>query len=338
MTTTTKSFEVHSAVNEITTSFQPGTFIYDTLAGLIKTPKALSSKYFYDARGSKIFEQIMQLPEYYPTRCEAQIFEKHKQKLLELCQNDYYHIVDLGAGDAAKTRILIDFFYNNNLAFEYIPVDISKNAVEELTHNLRKVYPSLSVKSVATDYLSALHWIHEKVPGKKLVLFLGSNIGNFNLEECRLFLNNVWQLLDEDDRLLIGFDLKKNAEIIRNAYNDTSGVTAEFNKNLLHRINHELGGNFNVDAFEFYASYDPVTGFVRSYVISTKSQQVYIDALKRNFHFEAWETIHMENSRKFSILEIEELASFCGYQVETHLFDEQEYFADSIWKVKGKNQ
>jgi L-histidine Nalpha-methyltransferase len=297
----------------------------------------LSSKYFYDARGSKIFEDIMQLPEYYPTRCEAQIFEKHKQRLLELCRNDYYHMVDLGAGDAAKTRILIDFFYKNNLAFEYIPVDISTHAVEELTQNLRKVYPSLSVKSVAADYLSALHWIHENIPGKKLVLFLGSNIGNFNAEECRLFLNNIWQLLDEDDRLLTGFDLKKNAEIIRNAYNDKSGVTAEFNKNLLHRINYELGGNFDVDAFEFYASYDPVSGFVKSYVISTKAQQVYIEALKRIFHFEAWETIHMENSRKFSLLEIEELASFCGYEVETHLFDEQKYFADSIWKVKGKN-
>ncbi len=318
--------------------FQPGTFAYDVLAGLLKQPKALSSKYFYDARGSQLFEQIMQLQEYYPTRCEAEIFETHKETLLEICRKDYYHIVDLGAGDAAKTRILIDYFYTYNLDFEYIPVDISTYAVEELTVSLRKTYPGLQTRSVAADYLSALSWIREHVPGKKLVLFLGSNIGNFTVEECRLFLANIWQLLDEDDRLLIGFDLKKHAEIIRNAYNDKSGVTAAFNMNLLNRINKELGGNFDLDNFEFYASYDPVSGFVKSYVISLKEQNVYIEYLNRSFHFEAWETIHMENSRKFSLLEIKELALSGGYHVETHLFDKQQYFTDYIWKVTGKGK
>lgn len=324
--------------NETIIAFQPGTFAYDVLAGLIKYPKTLSSKYFYDARGSKLFEQIMQLPEYYPTRCEAQILETHKQALLDMCRNDYYHLVDLGAGDAAKTRILIDHFYKNDLRFEYIPVDISPSAVQELTEDLHQTYPSLSVRSVATDYFTALQWIHSHVPGRKLVLFLGSNIGNFTAEECKQFLSTIWQLLDEDDRLLTGFDLKKNATVIRNAYNDASGVTAEFNRNLLQRINMELGGNFNLDAFEFYASYDPVSGFVKSYMISTKAQQVYIEAFKRSFAFEAWETIHMENSRKFGIQEIEELALACRYEVETHLFDNQQYFTDSIWKVTGKNR
>jgi dimethylhistidine N-methyltransferase len=302
--------------------FQPNTFAYDVLGGLMKFPKALPSKYFYDEIGSQIFEQIMELPEYYPTRCEAEIFEKHKHRVMELCQKDYYHIVDLGAGDAAKTRIFIDYFYKNNLGFEYIPVDISSYAVEDLIKNLKKSYPLLPTRSVATDYLSALHWIHEHVQGKKLVLFLGSNIGNFNMEECRLFLANVWQLLNADDRLLIGFD--KN------------GVTAQFNKNLLHRINTELSGNFNLDAFEFYASYDPVSGFVKSYVISTKAQTVYIEAFSRSFDFKAWETIHMENSRKFTLEEIEDLAAFCGYEVEMNLFDDKQYFTDSIWKVVGK--
>ena len=324
--------------NENIVAFQPGTLAYDVLAGLIKYPKTLSSKYFYDAKGSKLFEQIMQLPEYYPTRCEAQILETHKQQLLELCRQDYYHLVDLGAGDAAKTSILIDYFYKNNLSFEYIPVDISPSAVQELTENLHQKYPSLPVRSVAIDYFSALQWIHNQVPGRKLVLFLGSNIGNFTTEECKQFLSTIWQLLDEDDRLLTGFDLKKNATVIRNAYNDASGVTAEFNRNLLQRINIELGGNFNLDTFEFYASYDPVSGFVKSYMISKKAQQVYIEAFKRSFDFEAWETIHMENSRKFGIREIEELALACRYEVETHLFDSQQYFTDSIWKVTGKNR
>jgi dimethylhistidine N-methyltransferase len=318
--------------------FQPNTFAYDVFSGLIKTPKALSSKYFYDAVGSQIFEQIMDLPEYYPTRCEAEIFETHKHTVMELCRNDYYHIVDLGAGDASKTRIFIDHFYKHHLGFEYIPVDISSYALEELIKNLKQVYPRLPTRSVATDYLSALHWVHEQVQGKKLVLFLGSNIGNFSMEECRLFLTNIWQLLDADDRLLIGFDLRKNAEVIRNAYNDKQGVTARFNKNLLKRINTELGGNFDLDTFEFYASYDPVSGFVKSYVISTIAQQVYIEAFGRSFYFKPWETIHMENSRKFTLEEIKELATFCGFEVEMNLFDDKQYFTDSIWKVVGKHE
>jgi dimethylhistidine N-methyltransferase len=316
--------------------FQPNTFAYDVFRGLIKHPKELSSKYFYDDIGSQIFEQIMDLPEYYPTRCEAEIFEKHKNTVLELCRKDYFHIVDLGAGDASKTGIFIDYFYKQQIGFEYIPVDISSYAVDDLIRKLKQKYPLLDTRSVATDYLSALHWIHEHVQGKKLVLFLGSNIGNFSTEECRLFLANIWQLLDADDRLLIGFDLRKNAEVIRNAYNDKSGVTAQFNKNLLRRINTELGGNFDLDAFEFYASYEPVSGFVKSYVISTKAQHVYIEAFGRGFDFKPWETIHMENSRKFTLEEIEELARFCGYEVEMNLFDTKQYFTDSIWKVVGK--
>ncbi|MDO1450337.1 L-histidine N(alpha)-methyltransferase [Rhodocytophaga aerolata] len=316
--------------------FQPNTFAYDVFSGLLKHPKELSSKYFYDTTGSQIFEQIMDLPEYYPTRCEAEIFEEHKNTVLELCRKDYFHIVDLGAGDASKTGIFIDHFYKQHIGFEYIPVDISSYAVDDLIRKLKQKYPRLATRSVATDYLSALHWIHEHVQGKKLVLFLGSNIGNFSIEECRLFLANIWQLLDADDRLLIGFDLRKNAEIIRNAYNDKSGVTAQFNKNLLRRINTELGGNFNLDSFEFYASYDPVSGFVKSYVISNKAQYVYIEAFGRGFDFKAWETIHMENSRKFTLEEIEELADFCGYEVEMNLFDSKQYFTDSIWKVVGK--
>lgn len=326
---------IQAAEKQTIPVFQPNTFAYDIFSGLLKHPKALSSKYFYDAAGSQIFEKIMDLPEYYPTRCEAEIFEKHKNTVLELCQKDYYHMVDLGAGDAAKTRIFIDYFYKKQVGFEYIPVDISSYAVEDLIRNLKHAYPLLPTRSVATDYLSALHWIHEHVQGKKFVLFLGSNIGNFNIEECRLFLANIRQLLDADDRLLIGFDLRKNAEVIRSAYNDKSGVTARFNKNLLHRINTELGGNFNLDAFEFYASYDPVSGFVRSYVISTKAQQVYIEAFGRSFDFKAWETIHMENSRKFTLEEINELAAFCGFEVERNLFDNKQYFTDSIWRVVG---
>jgi L-histidine Nalpha-methyltransferase len=324
----------HSASNN-----QPATpantFAADVLAGLSRTPKALSSKYFYDETGSRLFERIMDLPEYYPTRCEWQIFENHKHTVLKLCQGSFYHLVDLGAGDAAKTRIWIDHFYRNQLSFEYIPVDISKYSVEALEARLHQQYPRLQTRSVAADYLTALEWIQKHVEGRKLVLFLGSNIGNFSDTECRSFLLRIRQLLRPDDRLLIGFDLKKEAAVIHRAYNDSQGVTEAFNKNLLHRINTELGGEFNPDTFDFYANYDPVSGFVRSYLISTLAQRVRIKQLDRTFEFTAWEPIHTENSRKFSVADIEELALACGYTVEMHLSDEQQYFADSIWRITG---
>lgn len=315
---------------------QPDTFAFDVLSGLQQFPKAIPSKYFYDEPGSRIFEQIMQLPEYYPTRCEAHIFEHHKQTLLELCRQDRYHLVDLGAGDAAKTSILIDHFYQNELPFAYVPVDISTYSVTELEARLNRQYPQLDTRTFAGEYLAGLQWVRQQVTGRKFVLFMGSNIGNFSVEECRLFLLRIWQLLDENDLLLIGFDLKKDPQVIWRAYNDSQGVTAAFNRNLLHRINRELGGNFEPDSFDFYASYDPVSGFVRSYVISRKPQRVYIEALDRYFDLDEQETIHLENSRKFSVREIEELATACGFTVETHLFDDRRYFTDSIWRVKGK--
>ncbi len=311
-------------------------FAFDVLSGLQQFPKAIPSKYFYDAEGSRLFEQIMQLPEYYPTRCEAEILAYHKQTLRNRLGPEHYHLIDLGAGDGAKTRILIDHFWRNGLSFRYIPVDISTCAVKALERRLHEQYPGLSVCTFAGEYLAGLQWITRQVAGRKLVLLLGANIGNFTDEECRLFLLRLWQLLDKHDLLLIGFDLKKDAQVISRAYNDSQGVTAEFNRNLLRRVNRELGGNFDPDAFDFYASYDPVSGTVRSYLISLEPQRVYIDALGRRFEFQERETIHLENSRKLSVAEVEGLAADCGFAVEGHLFDSKHYFTDSIWRVQGK--
>ncbi len=311
----------------------PGSFAHDVLTGLSASPKHLHSRYFYDDRGSQLFEQIMELPEYYLTRCEAEIFERYKQTVLQMCEGEKWSLVDLGAGDATKTRIWIDYFYRHRQDFSYIPADISAYALEELTASLQNTYPTLEVKPVKGEYNRALEWIGREVTGKKFVLFMGSNIGNFSESECIAFLHQIRQALSVGDRLLIGFDLKKEGKIIHAAYNDSSGVTEAFNKNLLIRINRELGGQFNPDSFDFHANYDPVSGFVRSYLVSKKAQTVSIEALGRSFHFHPWETIHAENSRKFSLKEIETLAAACGFTIEKHLLDGQEWFVDTIWRV-----
>jgi dimethylhistidine N-methyltransferase len=308
------------------------TFTDDVLDGLSSTPKTLYSKYFYDDRGSRLFEQIMQLPEYYPTRTEALILETHKHTLLEMLKGDYWHLVDLGAGDAAKTRILIDCFYRGGLDFGYVPADISTYALEDLTARLHIEYVDLPVRSVAGDYQHALQWIGRRLAGRKFVLFLGSNIGNFTEPETIRFLQNIHRTLAPGDRLLVGFDLKKAGKVIHGAYNDAAGVTEAFNKNLLLRINRELGGNFDPDTFDFHANYDPVSGFVRSFLTSRIEQHVRIEAFDRSFHFRAWEAIHTENSRKFSLDDIRALATASGFAVEQNLLDPSGWFSDSIWQ------
>ncbi len=314
------------------TDRQTGTFAADVLAGLSGNPKTLHSKYFYDDRGSRLFEQIMELPEYYPTRTEALILENHKEYLLEALQGHHWHLVDLGAGDAAKTRILIDCFYREGLSFEYVPADISPYALDDLTARLRTGYPNLRVRRVAGDYQHAIGWMGRHLEGRKLVLFLGSNIGNFTEPETLRFLQSIHRTMGAGDRLLVGFDLRKEGHVIHRAYNDAAGVTEAFNKNLLLRINKELGGQFDPTMFDFHAHYDPVSGFVRSFLTSRVAQQVRIDAFNQSVEFRAWEAIHTENSRKYGLDEIESLAAAAGFAVEKHLFDPQHWFTDSIWR------
>jgi len=320
--------------NFTTTQIQVNLFATDVLAGLGSTPKRLDSRYFYDDRGSRLFGQIMHLPEYYPSRTEARVLQHHKDTLLALSGDEYWHLIDLGAGDATKTRILITHFCREGLNFEYLPADISPYALQDLETRLQDEYPYLPIRTVCGDYLQALDWVGQHVKGKKLVLLLGSNIGNFSEEGVISFLNHIGRTLQAGDRLLIGFDLKKEGHLIHQAYNDSCGVTEAFNKNLLLRINRELGGKFDPDAFDFHAAYDPASGFVRSYLTSKIKQRVWIEEFNQFIHFEAWEPIHTENSRKFSLQEIETLAEATGFRVEKNLLDEKEWFADSIWQLQ----
>lgn len=305
----------------------------DVMSGLTSSPKKLFPKYLYDGKGSKLFEEIMNLPEYYPTKCELEILENYKKQLLEFFPaGETIDMVDLGAGNGQKAMILISFFLRR-INFNFIPIDISGSAVNELQSTLQKKYPKLNVQGLVTEYIQGLKMLKNKGENKKLVLFLGSNIGNFTFREAFHFLKNLRDSLNKGDNLIIGFDLKKDPLIIRNAYDDKRGTTAQFNLNILERINKELGGNFKPLKFSFYSTYDPITGEVRSYLVSNERQEVYIEKLDQSFVFEKWETIHTECSNKFDLTTIERLAEVTGFSIEANFFDSKEYFVDSLWKV-----
>jgi len=309
-------------------------FARDVLIGLSATPKKIPSRYFYDAEGSLLFQKITELPEYYLTRCEFEIFENHKQSIAASMRNETFNLVELGPGDARKTRVLLEHFLQQNLDFHYVPIDISNSAQEGLVENMQSDFPKLRVKGLVSEYFNALNWLKNLNHRKNLVLFLGSSIGNFNRESSRVFLHSLWNSLNADDCLLIGFDLKKDIELLLKAYNDSRGVTSEFNLNLLHRINRELGGNFDVNRFRHYASYNVFSGAMESYLVSKESQNVMIQEIGQSFSFDPWEPIHTEYSYKYLESDIAKLAEDTGFIPVEQFHDTARYFTDVLWRVQ----
>ncbi len=310
------------------------TFAEDVLQGLSATPKFLSSKYFYDDEGSRLFQQIMRLPEYYLTEAEFEIFSTQTAAIFEAFagQNENFDLIELGAGDGAKTAVLIDFFLKQRTDFSYVPIDISAEAIHSLTEKFAAQFPDLTIQAEQGDYFQTLKTFQAKTETRKIILFLGSNIGNFSHEQAREFFRQLRAVMNDADLLFIGFDLQKDPRVIRRAYDDASGVTAAFNLNLLTRINCELGANFDLNCFSHYAAYHPIEGAARSFLISRKAQTVFIEALARKFEFAAWEPIFMEISQKYSLRLIEELAAASGFRVERNFFDKKTFYADSLWK------
>ncbi|MEM9934040.1 MAG: L-histidine N(alpha)-methyltransferase [Bacteroidota bacterium] len=311
-------------------------FEKDVFTGLSGTPKFLSSKYFYDARGSVLFEQIMRMPEYYPTDCEYEIFQTHKQALLASFSpsGTPFRLIDFGAGDGLKTKILLEHFLEAGTTFSYTPVDISGDALTHLCNELAVSFPDLQVDPIEGDYFVALDQLNETDQLPKVIMFLGSNIGNFPEDKAIHFLQNLQLRMNQKDILLIGLDLKKDPEIILHAYNDDSGITREFNLNLLRRINREMEANFNIDQFIHAPSYNPMTGQTKSYLVSTCDQEVYIGKLDATFQFYAWEAIWTELSQKYDFRMIAHLADRAGFNVENHYQDKRAYFVDSILRLK----
>jgi dimethylhistidine N-methyltransferase len=313
---------------------EQSTFAKHVEEGLSAKEKKISSMYLYDDEGSRLFEEIMDLPEYYPSRCELEILKKYKRTLLELtCIGTEIYLVDLGAGNGLKTMVLLHHF-SGRTNFKYVPIDISKSALTDLENNLKQKYSHVPFECIHGEYMESLRNIKSREGVRKLVLFLGSTIGNFTFREAMHFLSDLHDSLNKDDLVLLGFDIMKDPNVIRSAYNDSRGVTAKFNFNLLVRVNRELGANFDLNNFLFYPTYDPSTGEMKSYLVSKTEQVVYFKALNRSFQFHTWEAIHTECSNKYDVKMIEELAVRTNFEIEENFYDSKKYFLDSLWKVR----
>ena len=300
--------------------------------GLSKEVKTLPSWIFYDVEGDKIFQEIMRIPEYYPTRCEYEIIQHHKEDLHRYFGGDRqpFQLIELGAGDGIKTEILLKYFFHHGLKFTYRPVDISSTVLDHLMFRLHKNIPGLAVEPIHKRYSHALDDLDKNE--KKVLLFLGANIGNFSFQEALRFLSDIILQLTQKDFIFIGFDLKKDPRIISRAYDDKGGITKEFNLNILKRINREIGAQFVIGQFDHYASYDAETGTARSFLVSLKDQDVYIEALQKTFHFSQWETIHTEISQKYDLVMMENLLSEAGLEIVDLFFDSNHYFCDVLLK------
>ena len=309
-------------------------FAEEVRNGLSSNPKFLSSKYFYNEKGDELFQEIMKMPEYYLTRSEYEVFTMHKEALLNLFSEGGkpFQLIEFGAGDGFKTKVLLKHFLKMNARFKYHPIDISNNVLEELSEDLKQNFPNLGVEPLNDEYFKALDNLDHSGEMRKVVLFLGSNIGNFNHSQAVSFLGQLAKKLSAGDYLMVGFDLKKDPEAILNAYDDPHGITKAFNLNLLKRINDELGGNFDTTNFKHWPIYNPLTGATKSFLVSMKSQEVFIESLKQNFSFKAWEAIDMEISQKYDLETINSLGADAGFEVVKQFFDCKHYFVNTIFK------
>jgi L-histidine Nalpha-methyltransferase len=315
---------------------QASAFAEDVRRGLSASPKSLQSKYFYDDEGSRLFQEIMDLPEYYLTRSEHEILETKAPEIFQAFggPDSSFDLIELGAGDGTKTAVLADYFLKQNTDFTYIPIDISQEAIDLLTNKFAAEFPDLAINAHCGDYFRILETLGGISGRKKVILFLGSNIGNFSRTDAVAFFKRLRAAMSPVDFLIVGFDLQKDPHVILRAYDDGAGVTAAFNLNLLSRINRELGGTFDLTHFSHYALYRPNECAARSFLISRKRQSVFIDALNQTFEFGAWEPIFMEISQKYNSDMILELAEESGFNVSANFTDGREYFVDSLWSIR----
>ncbi len=315
-------------------STETNTFASDVLTGLTSEPKELSSRYFYDDEGSRLFMEIMKLPEYYLTRSELEIFTDQTDAIYRAFADGTgsFDLIELGAGDGTKTAVLIDHFLQHDPEFKYSAIDISREACDALSANFEAKFPKLNLETRQGDYFQILESLSAADERRKILLFLGSNIGNFSRAGAVDFFKSLHRVMNASDKLFIGFDLQKDPRDIVRAYDDPKGVTAAFNLNLLTRINRELGGHFDVSKFSHYAVYRPIEGAARSFLISREKQTVRIDAFDRSFDFDAWEPIFMEISQKYSERLISELAAESGFTVEHNFYDSRHFYCNSLWK------
>ena len=311
-------------------------FKKDVFEGLSNFPKFLSSKYFYDKAGDKLFQDIMALPEYYLTNSELEILSFHTSTIAELFRGIGFgfDLIELGAGDGEKTKVLLQYLVKNDFNFTYKPIDISKNAIKTLSEKLASELPAVKVDAEIGEYFEVLSRLKDYNSRKKIIMLLGSNIGNLQHPKAIDFLTKLKNSMREGDLLFMGFDQKKDPQTILNAYNDTSGVTAAFNKNILNRINRELGGNFDVGKFKHWETYNPETGTAKSFLVATKAMKVSIEKLDLSITFTPWESIHTEISQKYDNQTVNWLAKEAGLNIETSFTDTKGFYKNYIFRRK----
>ena len=298
----------------------------DVHRGLTSSQKFIPSKYFYDSRGSGLFEKICTLPEYYPTRTEMSILKHATPEIMR--SFSFGDLVELGSGANWKIRMFLDASLDSGLKYiRYVPVDVSESALKTASEELLKIYPQLEVFGIVADFTIHMDAIPADRP--RLIFFLGSTIGNFNAKECVAFLGSVAGSMNSDDRLIIGFDLLKPREAIEAAYNDTRGVTSEFNKNILNVVNRELDANFDPSHFRHLAFFNEKKERVEMHLEARRDITISIKALDLTVELAKDETIHTEVCRKFSRKKVIEMADEAGLKIQKWFSDSRGWFAVS---------
>lgn len=308
-------------------------FYKDVMKGLQSSPKHLDSKYFYDELGDELFQKIMQCDEYYLTDCEMEILKTQSPDIAStiFASEKSFDVIELGAGDCSKSVYLLRQILRRNKSFTFFPVDISKHVIDLIKEELPKKVRGLNTHGLNGEYMEMLKKANQLSSKRKLVLFMGSNIGNMNYEHSIAFCKEVRKNLKPGDYLLVGLDLKKDPQIILNAYSDKKGITREFNLNLLRRINKELNADFVIENFKHFPVYNPENGECKSYLVSKCKQQVSVGDTEI-IQFEENETIHTEISTKYSIEQINKIAALTGFEEVEYFHDSKNWFVDALWK------
>ena len=299
--------------------------------GLSATPKRLPSKLFYDEIGSALFEQITELPEYYLTRTERAIFEDYAAQILEAA-GPSLTLVELGAGTASKTCILIEELLQLQSRALFYPIDVSPSALNEAVRQMAVQFPQLRVSPIVADYTGGVPAL-ARISGRKLVLYIGSSIGNFEPSQAVGMLRRIRRSLRASDALLLGTDLAKSSKILLPAYDDAQGVTARFNKNILDRLNRELEADFDVDAFKHIALWNKHCSRMEIYLESTAKQSVFVPAINMDVHFAAGERLHTENSYKYTDHMVNTILRESGFALERTWTDPKRWYGVHLARV-----
>jgi L-histidine Nalpha-methyltransferase len=296
-------------------------FAKEVEKGLKDKKKHVSPKFFYDKNGSKLFEKICDQPEYYLNRIESLILKKSVLEIINILGEKEITIIELGNGNSLKTRILLKPFLTNMKRVCYFPIDVSLKMLKKSIRDLSREYVNLQVFGICSEYVSGLIKLNkfmkmnDNIPRRKLIIFLGSSIGNFDPKESKEFLYSLRKYLLKEDALLVGLDLEKDKKILDKAYNDKKGVTAEFNLNILSRINKELGGEFKLSTFEHKSFYNIHKHRIEMHLVSKLDQLIRIGSIGKTFYFKKGETIHTENSYKYSQNRVKKLVKDAGLEI-----------------------